>query len=167
MEQASRCGTRTYSVETGRQKHRHWPTLPTTRLATGLLRLNTTRAPLRRQHPGTELPTRRLGLNLDINPRRQRQLVQSVNRLAGGLNDVNEPFMRADFKLLPRLLIDVRAARLPCNAQSGWKRMGPRSDVRGSVDNFRRRLIQCGMIVPSMRMRIRSCFFPALLNPSL
>src|SRR6185295_1790023 len=58
----------------------------------------------------TALPTRRGGLDLDIDPGRQRQLVQSVNGLAGGLDDVDQPLMRADFKLLPRLLIDVRAA---------------------------------------------------------
>src|SRR5258708_687769 len=107
-------------------------------------------SPLRRQHPETELPTRRLGLNLDINACRQRQLIQSVDRLAGRLDDINQPFMRADFELLPRLLIDVRAAQHRVTLNPSWQRYGTMNDGArpfGRIDNFRPRLTQYGSIV--------------------
>jgi len=97
-----------------------------------------------------KLPARCRRFNLDINPRRQRQLVQSVDRLAGRLNDVNQPFMRADFELLPRLLIDVRAAQHRVTLDPGWKWNGTMNNGArplGRIDNFRRRLIEYGMVV--------------------
>src|SRR5690242_6235382 len=49
-------------------------------------------------------------LDLDVDPRRQAELVQRIDGLIRGLNDVDQPLVRADLELLPRLLVDVRAA---------------------------------------------------------
>src|SRR5436305_12423962 len=50
------------------------------------------------------------GLDLDVHTGRQLELHQGVHRLAGGLEDVEEPLVGADLELLPRLLVDVRRA---------------------------------------------------------
>ena len=112
----------------------------------------------------TELPARRRGFDLDIHSGGQRQLVQSVDRLAGRLDDVDQPFMRADFKLLPRLLIDVRAAQHRVTLNPGWKRyrtMNDRAGPLGRIDNFRRRLIEYGMIVGFHADADAFLFFPS------
>src|SRR5436305_9247607 len=50
------------------------------------------------------------GLDLDVHTSGQLELHQGVYRLAGGLEDVEQPLVGADFELLPRLLVDVRRA---------------------------------------------------------
>jgi len=160
----SHAGTRTHPVETGRQT-----------AATGKPYRQTKLPPVphgpashwRRSGnipPPTELPTRRLGLNLDINPSRQRQLVQSVDRLAGRLNDINQPFMGADFELLPRLLIDVRAAQHRVTLNPGRERNGTMDDRArplGRIDDLRRRLVEYGMIVGFHADADPFLFFPS------
>src|SRR5580693_8307421 len=47
-------------------------------------------------------------LNLDIHASRQIQLHQRIHRLLCRLENIEQPLMRADLKLLPRLLIHVR-----------------------------------------------------------
>jgi len=49
------------------------------------------------------------GLDLDVHARRQAELVQGIDGLVRGLNDVDQPLVRPDLELLPRLLVDVRA----------------------------------------------------------
>ena len=112
----------------------------------------------------TELPARRRGFDLDVHSGRQRQLVQSVDRLAGRLNDIDQPFMRADFELLPRLLIDVRAAQHRVTLNPGRERNGTMDDRArplGRIDNFRRRLIEHGMIVGFHTDADAFLFFPS------
>src|SRR5262249_30483248 len=98
----------------------------------------------------TALPARPRGFDLDIHPGRPRPLVQSVDRLAGGLDDGDQPFVRADFKLLPRLLIDVRAAQHRVTLDPGRERdrtMNDGTRALGRIDNFRRRLVEDRMVV--------------------
>src|SRR5215203_2968602 len=62
-------------------------------------------------------------LDLDVDASRQLQLHQRVDRLTGGLEDVEQPLVSADLELLPRLLVDVRRAvhRIPRGARvPGW-----------------------------------------------
>ena len=59
-------------------------------------------------------------LDLDVHASRQAQLVEGVNRLVGWLNDVDQPLVRPDFKLLPRLLIDVRAPEHGVTLDAQW-----------------------------------------------
>src|SRR5258708_7523967 len=49
-------------------------------------------------------------LDLHVHPRGQVQLHESVHRLRSGLEDVEEPLVGADLKLLPALLVHVRRA---------------------------------------------------------
>lgn len=77
-------------------------------------------------------------LNLDVNSRRQRQLVKRVNRLAGGLTNIYEPLMRPDLELLSRLLIDVRASQdrvsLHSRGQRNWSMHNRSSSLRSIYD---------------------------------
>ena len=102
---------------------------------------------IRRCVPSTS-SRRRLDLNVDA--RRQRQLVQRVNRLAGRLNDVDQPLVGTNFKLLARLLVDMRAAKHgislnPCRQRD--RSVNDSSRSLGRVDDFRRRLVENGMVV--------------------
>jgi hypothetical protein len=54
---------------------------------------------------------RLVDLNLDVDPCRQIQLGQRVDRLWAAFNDVDESFMRPQFELLTTLLVDVRRAK--------------------------------------------------------
>ena len=47
--------------------------------------------------------------DLNINTRGKIELHQRVDRLRGGLNDVQHPLIGANLELLARLLVDVRA----------------------------------------------------------
>src|SRR6185503_7905110 len=49
-------------------------------------------------------------LDLDVDTRRQVELAERVDRLLCRLEDVEQPFVRADLELLARLLVDVRRA---------------------------------------------------------
>src|SRR5262249_22663626 len=76
--------------------------------------------------------------------RRELQLHQGVDRLAGRLEDVQEPLVRADLELLARLLVDVRRAvdRVPRDVgrqrdRSHHARAGA---ARGVHDLVRRRV---------------------------
>src|SRR5450755_2991880 len=52
-----------------------------------------------------------LGLDLDVDARAQIQLHQGVERLLGGLEDVEQSFVGTDLELLAALLVDVRRAQ--------------------------------------------------------
>src|SRR6185436_5243808 len=47
-------------------------------------------------------------LDLDVDASRQLELHQRVDRLAGRIEDVEQPLVGADLELLARLLVDVR-----------------------------------------------------------
>src|SRR5215831_14816552 len=64
-------------------------------------------------------------LDFDIHTRRQIQLHQGVNSLLSRLQDVQEPLMRADLKLFPRFLVDVRRAQHGRDAAGSRQRNGP------------------------------------------
>ena len=72
-------------------------------------------------------------------------LWQGVDRLACGLDNVNQPLMRTDLELLPRLLIDVRTAQHRVTLNPGRKWNWPvnnRARPLRRIDNFGRRLIE-------------------------
>jgi hypothetical protein len=48
----------------------------------------------------------RRGFDFDINAGGQTELIERLNRLGCGLNDVDQPLVRADFELLARFFID-------------------------------------------------------------
>src|SRR5687767_9695062 len=50
------------------------------------------------------------GLDLDVHARRQLELHQGVDRLAGRLEDVEQPLVGPSLELLARLLVDARRA---------------------------------------------------------
>src|SRR5690349_2949669 len=50
-----------------------------------------------------------LELDLDVHAARQLQPHERVHRLGSRLHDVDEPLVGADFELLARILVDVRA----------------------------------------------------------
>src|SRR6218665_1847909 len=90
------------------------------------------------------------GLDLNIHTSRQRQLVQSVDRFAGGLHNVDDALVRPDLELLPRLLVDVRAAEngVPFNPSRERDRsMNNRTGPLGRVNDVGSRLIEHSMIV--------------------
>ena len=69
--------------------------------------------------PGPAGALRRLlseRLDFHIYTRGQIQLHQRVYRLLGWFQDVQQPLVRPDFKLLPRLLVHVRRAQYRCDA---------------------------------------------------
>ena len=68
------------------------------------------------------MPTR--GLDLDINASRQAQLIQRFDRLGRGLNDINQTLVRANFKLLTSLLVDVRTRQHGVPLDPGGQRNG-------------------------------------------
>src|SRR5271157_644256 len=100
--------------------------------------------------PDTSQPSFPERLDLHIHARRQVELHQRVHRLLRRLQYVQQPFVRPDFKLLPRLLVHVRGAQYrrdtPRRRQrngTGHRRSGP---LRG-VHNLRGRLIEHPVIV--------------------
>src|SRR5260221_4533048 len=54
--------------------------------------------------------TCRLELDLDVHAGRQIQARQRLDRLGRWLDDVDQPLVRANLKLFPRVLVDERAA---------------------------------------------------------
>src|SRR5215213_2006722 len=88
-------------------------------------------------------------LDFDVHARRQLQLHQRVHRLAGGLEDVQEPLVGADLELLARLLVDVRRAvhRIPRNVRGQRDRAHhPRAGAARGVHDLVRRRIQDAVV---------------------
>src|SRR5262245_61991146 len=56
-------------------------------------------------------PLRLSELDLDVHARRELELHQCVDGLRRGIQDVDQPFVRAHLELLARLLVDVRPAQ--------------------------------------------------------
>ena len=106
------------------------------------------------QYNSGALPAHRRCFNLDIYTSRQRQLVQSVDRLASWLNNVNQSLVSPNLKLLTRLFVDVRATQNSVALNSSWQRdwaMHYGAGPLGGIDDIRSGLIQYRMVV---------CFHP-------
>jgi len=89
-------------------------------------------------------------LDLDINPSRQRELIQSIYCFARWLNDVDQSLVGPDLKLLTRLLVDVRTPknRIPLYSSRQRNRtMNNCPSALCSVHNIRCRLIQHGVVI--------------------
>src|SRR5215213_9630141 len=70
-------------------------------------------------------------LDLDIDARRQViEALQRVHRLRGGLQDVDQPLVRADLEVLTRVLVLERPADHAVDVLLGGRRHGP--GYRGS-----------------------------------
>ena len=87
----------------------------------------------------TQSGTAWTGLDLDVNASRQTELVQRINRLVGGLNDIDQPLVSPDLELFPRLLVDVRASKNRIPFDASRQRNRPVDDRLGSlcrIDDF-------------------------------
>src|SRR6266446_6074746 len=89
-------------------------------------------------------------LNLHINPRRQIELHQRIHRLLRRLQNVEQPLVGADFKLLPRLLIHVRRPQHAVLVLHRGQRNRSRNLRAGAfcrLHDLARRLIQNAVVV--------------------
>lgn len=89
-------------------------------------------------------------LNLDVDARGKAQFVERFDRLGRGLDDIDQTLVRANLELLPRFLIDVRAAehRVAFDPRrKGNRPVHDRVRALGRVDDLRRTLIEHGVIV--------------------
>ena len=88
--------------------------------------------------------------DLYIDASRQIQFHQRVHGVLGRFQNVEEPFVSSDLKLLPRLLVNVRRTENRVSVSHRWQRDRPRHLRPGpfcSVDDFRRRLIEDPVVV--------------------
>src|SRR4051812_8829855 len=84
-------------------------------------------------------------LDLDVDAGAQIELHQGVERLLRGLENVQEPLVRADLELLPALLVDVRGAQDGELVDPGRERNGPRDASAGALrglDDLPRALVE-------------------------
>ena len=89
-------------------------------------------------------------LDLNINTRRQTELIERFDRLGGRLYNINQTLVRSNLKLLPRLLVDMRAGqhRVPLDAR--WQRnrtMDFGVSSLGSVHDVQSTLIENPVII--------------------
>ena len=94
-------------------------------------------------------PLLSLDLDLDIHASRQIELHQRVYGLGSGVDDIEHAFVRADFKLLARLLVDVRRAVHGKFLDQGRQRdrtTYSRARALGGVNDFARREVEDAMI---------------------
>src|SRR6267143_1820562 len=85
-----------------------------------------------------------LHLDLYVNARRQVELHQRVDRLVRRIDDVHQPQMRADLKLVARRLVDMRRTQQVEALLAGRQRhraADHRARALGGVDDLERRLI--------------------------
>lgn len=61
--------------------------------------------------PTHETAPRPLRLDFDIHTSGKRQRLQRIDRLARGVEDINQTLVRTTFKLLSRFLVDVGRAQ--------------------------------------------------------
>ena len=93
-------------------------------------------APLKADPPAPPLSGR---FNLDIHTSRQRELIQSINRLPRWLHNINHSLVSSHLELLARLLIHMRTSQDSVSLNSSWQRNGTMNDRTGPlrcVDNF-------------------------------
>src|SRR5438094_3065891 len=89
-------------------------------------------------------------LDFHVHARRQIQLHQRVHRVRRGLQNVNQPLVRAHFKLLARFLVHVRRSQHRPAVDRRGQRNRPghfRSGALGGLHNFPRGLVQDPVIV--------------------
>src|ERR1700722_18327381 len=91
-----------------------------------------------------------LELDLDIDAGGEEVLHQRVHGLRRPIDDVEHALMRAYFKLLARLLVDMRRAQHgefldPCRQRD--RAAHPRAGAPGGVDDLAGRLVEHAMIV--------------------
>ncbi len=89
-------------------------------------------------------------LDLDIHPRRKAQLIESLDRLRGGLHDIDQSLVGSNFELLSRLLVNRRSGQNRVSLDSRRQRdrsvnLGMRS--LGSIYNVLSTLIQDRVII--------------------
>src|ERR1700687_372001 len=89
-------------------------------------------------------------LNLHIHARRQIQLHQRIDRLLRRLQNIQQPLVGADFKLLPRLLIHMRRPQHTVLILHRGQRNRSRdlcAGAFGRLHDLARRLIQNAVVV--------------------
>ncbi len=87
--------------------------------------------------------------DFDVDAGGQGQLVQRVDRFGRRLNDVDDPLVRANFKLLAGFFVDVRTGKNRIAFDPGGKRNRATNNGTGSfgrIDDFSCTLIKHGMI---------------------
>ena len=95
----------------------------------------------------------RLGLNLldfDVDTARQVEAHQRVDCLVGGIEDVDQAVVRSEFKVLHRLLVDVRTpddAKASKVGRKGDRAADAGTCSLGAVYDFLGRLIDQSVIV--------------------
>jgi len=77
-----------------------------------------------------------LELNLYVDSSRQIELHQRVYRLLGWFQNVEQAFVRADFELLSRFLVDVRRPEHTVFVDPGRKGDGTRNARSGPPNGF-------------------------------
>jgi len=90
------------------------------------------------------------GFDFDVNARRQAQLVQCLDRLGGGGNDIDQALVRPDLKLLPSLFVDKGAGQNRVFFNPRWQRNRSVDFTVGPFDRFHnilRTLIEDRVIV--------------------
>jgi len=107
--------------------------------------------PTQPPHTETAATTDLLGgrFDLDLNARRQTQLIQGFDRFGRSLHNIDQPLVRPHLELLASLLVDKRAAndRVPLDPsrQRNWA-MNFGVSPLGSVHNLLRTLVQNRMV---------------------
>src|SRR5689334_16786434 len=83
-------------------------------------------------------------LDLDVDAGRQVEAHQRVHRLGRGVDDVDQPLVRAHLEVLARVLVLVRRADDAVHVLLGWQRHRaghPRAGTRHGVDDLPRRAV--------------------------
>src|SRR5690349_9224401 len=83
-------------------------------------------------------------LDLDVDAGRQVEAHQRVHRLGRGVDDVDQPLVRAHLEVLARVLVLVRRADDAVHVLLGWQRHRaghPRASTRHGVDDLPRRAV--------------------------
>src|SRR5262245_54238049 len=108
-------------------------------------------------------------LDLDVDAGRQVQLHERVHRLRRGLEEVQQPLVRADLELLAALLVHVRRAQHgPAVLHRGERdRAGhPRTRALGGVHDLGGRLVQDPVVVSLEPNPDLLCLHICLVPPS-
>jgi len=77
-----------------------------------------------------------LEFDLHINSSGQIELHERIHRLLGGLQNVEQAFVRPDFELLSRFLVDVRRSEHAVLVDPGRKGDGTRYVRSGPLNGF-------------------------------
>ena len=87
--------------------------------------------------------------DLDVHSRRQFQLHQGVHRFVGGIDDIHETFVGAQFILVPGVFVDVGGDEYGEPLDLGWQRhrtFDGCSGALGRLHNLAGRLVDQAMI---------------------